>query len=171
MLIGIGGVSRAGKSTLAKLLAAEFVKINKSVAIIHQDEHVVAESQLQLIRDKLDWEHPSSIDWFGLNQVIQERPKDHDIVILEGLFAFNNNSVNELITYKVFVEISKRIFLKRKQKDVRWGGTPEQAWYMEHIWDSYLTYGRPKLDQSFLCINGARRFDIDRIVKTLSSDF
>ena len=168
MLIGIGGVSRAGKSTLAKLLAVEFTQTDKTVAIIHQDEHVVAESQLQLIRDKRDWEYPGSIDWPSLNQVIQERLKGHEIVILEGLFAFNNQSINKLFTHKLFVEISKRTFLKRKQVDVRWGGTPEPAWYMEHIWDSYLLYGRPKLDQSFLCINGAWRFDIVSIVESFA---
>ena len=40
MIIGIGGVSRAGKSTLAEKLKVHLEKAGKSVDIFCQDEYV-----------------------------------------------------------------------------------------------------------------------------------
>ncbi len=169
VLIGIGGVSRAGKSTLANLLAEAYRAQHKTVSVIHQDEHVVDEQELTLIRDKRDWEHPNSIDWHRLSTIIDDHLTQFDIVIMEGLFAFNDPIIRSKMGHKIMVEISKPKFLDRKKVDLRWGGTAEPDWYMQHIWNSYLIYGRPKLDQSYICLNGTRRFDIAFIIETLQN--
>ncbi len=168
VLIGIGGVSRAGKSTLAKLLAEAYREQHKTVSVIHQDEHVVDEQELSLIRDKRDWEHPNSIDWHRLETILDDQLSLFDIVIIEGLFAFYDSSISSKMNHKIMVEVSKRKLLERKKVDLRWGSSPEPDWYIEHIWQSYLIYGRPKLDKRFICLNGSRYFDVESLLSVLN---
>ena len=165
-LIGIGGVSRSGKTALAKRLAAELqAKKNLSVHIIHQDQCVIIESQLPLINGKADWEHPVSIDWSRLNLLIDQDLQSYDIVIVEGLFAFYDQAIAERMNIKIFLEISKRLFIERKREDLRWGLEPD--WYIEHIWEAYLRYGRPSLSSEYACFNGARDIDVGQLLKEI----
>ena len=166
ILIGIGGVSRSGKTALAKRLAAELqAKKNLSVHIIHQDQCVIPESQLPLINGKADWEHPVSIDWSQLNLRIDQGLQSYDIVIVEGLFAFYVRSIVERMNIKIFLEISKPLFIERKREDLRWGLEPD--WYIEHIWEAYLSYGRPSLSSEYACFNGARDIDVGQLLKEI----
>jgi len=165
-LIGIGGVSRAGKTSLAELLAREFrTKKNLSVQVIHQDQCVIPEAQLPLINGQPDWEHPVSIDWRRFKSLIDEDLKAYDFVIIEGLFAFYDQEIIEWMDHKIFLEIPKPLFLVRKRKDLRWG--PEPEWYIQHIWTSYLRYGRPTLSKDYICINGARDYDVEALLADL----
>ena len=64
---------------------------------------------------------------------------------INELFKHNSVMVINQDNYVFDVEdIPKELFLKRKALDKRWGEFPE--WYMEHIWQSYLVYG--KVDQT-----------------------
>ena len=170
MLIGIGGVSRAGKSTLAKLIAQALLEKGKSVEIIHQDEWVINEVDLPRIRDKADWETPESIDWPTIKIEIVLSLKQNDIVLLEGLFCFSNSKVLQMMNRKYFVRISKKLFKQRKIEDLRWGGIPEPSWYIEHIWTAYKKFGSPILDKDYHTLSGGRFFDIDQIIKDLEAD-
>ena len=167
ILIGIGGVSRSGKTFLAQQLEIALTAQNHTTLVIHQDQCVFKESELPLIKGKPDWEHPVSIDWIGLKELISEGLKSYDIVIVEGLLAFNDPELVELMSHKIFLEISKRLFVARKRKDLRWGLEPD--WYIEHIWESYLRSGRPTLGKEYFCLNGARPCDLtlllDRIME------
>jgi len=167
-LIGIGGVSRAGKTSLAELLAREFrTKKNLTVQLIHQDQCVVPESQLPLISGKPDWEHPTSIDWHRLYILIDRDLRTYDLVIVEGLFAFYDPYIVDQMTYRVFLEISKQLFVQRKRTDLRWGLEPE--WYIQHIWRAYLRYGRPSLTKEYVYLNGARDLNVAAILEELSA--
>ena len=64
---------------------------------------------------------------------------------MEGLLAFYESRIEQLLDKKIFIEIPKTLFLERKVRDKRWGEFPE--WYMEHIWQSYLTYGKINLSK------------------------
>ncbi len=167
-LIGIGGLSRAGKSTLARLLAERLIDEGYSAIVLHQDEYVIEESDLPLIRDKQDWEVPQSIHWKSLKLAIQNATQNYDIVFVEGLFAFHDPLLTEQMDHRIFIEISKSKFLERKKVDLRWGSEPEPDWYMEHIWQSYLRYGRPTLSDGYICLNGSRFFDIDGTLRAIS---
>lgn len=165
MIIGIGGVSRAGKSTLSELLKKALIEDGYSINIIHQDQYPNDESLLSAINDKLDWEQPGSLNWVSMDEAIIDSNKEYDITIVEGLFCHWDSE--RLYDFSVFIEISKQTFVRRKAEDLRWGKEVEPAWYIEHIWQSYLKYGRPLLSKDFCCLNGNRLFDIAWIVNRI----
>lgn len=167
MLIGIGGPSRAGKTTLARLLSAAIVERDMTVAVIHQDEHVIPEEELPMIRDKRDWEVPSSIDWATLRAAIKYHQDLVDIVIVEGLFCFHHQELVQAMDHRLIVRIDKPLFVRRKMEDLRWGSEREPDWYIEHIWASYERYGLPADVIGYYELDGSQYFDIEEIVQHL----
>lgn len=168
-LIGIGGISRAGKSTLSHLLSDQLSELGYSVLVISQDDYTIPTQQLTKIKDKPDWELPSSINWSRLNMHVEYSLNQYDFVILEGLFSYANTALMELFDKKLFVEISKNKFIDRKKDDLRWGVSPEPEWYIEHIWQSYLVYGRPSLSEDYKVLNGSQYFDVKHILSHILS--
>lgn len=167
MIIAIGGVSRAGKSTLAKLLKLEFEKLEQSVTIVEQDKYVHDEKDIPKIKNKTDWESPASINFKALKKAINAAKKEFDHVIVEGLLAFHNKKLNALYDKSIFIDIPKRLFLERKEVDLRWGSTPEPKWYMEHIWKSYRKYGMLGLPEDILKLSGKTKFDLNKIMNAV----
>jgi uridine kinase len=100
MIIGIGGVSRSGKSTLANLLVTYFRKNGKKAIIFHQDDFVFPETQIPKIKNKTDWESPQSIDFEQYREVIELFKTRFDIVIAEGLFSFYDDNIYQLYDKK-----------------------------------------------------------------------
>lgn len=142
MIIGIGGVSRSGKTTLAKRLARHFREQRLTTVILHQDDFVFPEEEIPKIRGKTDWEHPGSIDFERFRQAILKASTTHDIVIAEGLMAFYDEATNALYDKCFFLEVSRETFMERKSQDLRWGKEPD--WYMVHIWESFQQFGQPR---------------------------
>jgi uridine kinase len=138
MIIGVGGVSRSGKTWLAYKITELFK--DRTIAVINQDEYVYDIEEIPRVNGETDWECPESIDFDHLLDHIQIASASNDVVIVEGLLAFYDKRIMQLMDKKLFIEIPKPLFLKRKIKDKRWGDFPE--WYMEHIWQSYLKYGK-----------------------------
>lgn len=151
MVIGIGGVSRAGKTTLAYKIRQWFG--DETVFILHQDEYIQPESKMPKIQGHIDWEHPGSLDFETLKNLITEKSQKYPIVIVEGLMVFYEKALLDLMDRKIYIEISKDAFLQRKTLDNRWGNEP--GWYIEHIWDSHFKYGLIlKNDKNTLHIDG-----------------
>ncbi len=148
-------MSRAGKSTLANKLATEFNLSGYNVVIIDQDDYVLNQEQIPLIKNKTDWETPLSMDWPRLKTAITNNLIEYDIVILEGIFCFYDCEITTMMDLKIFLKISYRLFEERKKKDLRWDNTPVPSWYRRHIWQSYKSYGIPEEmnDVLLLCDN------------------
>ena len=144
MVIGIGGVSRSGKSTLASSIFAFFTEGGQTTVILTQDDFVFPKEQIPIIKHgeeaEIDWETPESIDFRAYKNAILAAQNEFDHVITEGLLNFYDAEINQLFTHFFFVEISKATFLSRKEADKRWGEVPK--WYIEHIWASYERFGR-----------------------------
>lgn len=160
MIIGIGGVSRAGKTTLAKWLRNQFPL--KKIHILCQDDFVYSTDRLPKINDRIDWEHPDSIDHEAFRKSILVESKWNDIVIAEGLLVFSDLLTNKLYNKMFLVEIDYQTFLDRKNKDHRWGHEPD--WYVQHIWASYLKYGQSPEPERTLKIDGTKNFPSKKIL-------
>ena len=166
MLIGIGGVSRSGKSTLANLLVTYFRKNGKKAIIFHQDDFVFPETEIPKVRDKTDWQSPSSIDHAMLFDLVEEFNRRFDVVIVDGLFAFYDPKLNTLYDKRLFIKISKRSFFIRKVADNRWGYIP--TWFVDHIWKSFLKFGSEKhIKGEYLSVAGEDEFNMDKVEKYL----
>jgi uridine kinase len=151
MVIGIGGVSRAGKTTLAYKIREWFGK--KTVFILHQDDYTQPEEKLPKIKDHIDWEHPDSLDFSKLKSLLQEYSNRYPLVIVEGLLVFHDQQLMSLLDKRIYIQISKEAFLNRKTLDNRWGDEPD--WYIEHIWTSHFNYGLlPLNEKNTLQIDG-----------------
>lgn len=157
--IGIGGVSRSGKTFLGQILAQN---ISNSV-LISQDLYVPVESSIPEIKGHTDWERPEAIDWQSLKSEMNRAGNTMSTVIVEGLLVFNNKIIYEYFDKTIFITLSEAEFKKRKRKDLRWGKEPE--WYIDHIWQSYQKYGQLPLElKNTLIINGEEDFEIEEIL-------
>ena len=110
MVIGIGGPSRSGKSTLANLLVTHFRKNGKKAIIFHQDDFVFPETLIPKIKDKTDWESPASIDHELLFEVVADFKARFDVVIVEGFFAFFETKLNALFGKRIFIKPTLKEF-------------------------------------------------------------
>lgn len=162
MLVGIGGASNSGKSWLAKKLKG--LLHNKDVLILCQDNYVYPTDKIPLIKDHTNWEIPESIDFQKFKTEIIASNAQYDYVIVEGLMVFQFEDINQILDKKIFLNISKEEFFKRKSIDLRWGREPD--WYIQHIWDSYLKFGIVnsedksilQLSSEFIDVNKALNF-------------
>lgn len=151
MIIGIGGVSRAGKTSLAFKIR-EWMGYNY-VSVIHQDEYVRKDDKMPKIKEHIDWEHPDSLDFSGIIDKIKEESTKNKIIVVEGLMVFWNEQLLSLFDKKIYIKISKNTFLSRKTLDNRWGDEPD--WYIEHIWGAHFQYGTiPNGGHGFLQLDG-----------------
>lgn len=136
-IIGIGGVSRSGKSMLAtklkQLLSA------KRVLHIDMDEYVLPEDELPKIKGHFNYEVPESIDYNRIIAWIKLNESNYDAIIIEGILAFANESLNQLYDMTMCMRISKSTYLNRRKVETRWGKEPD--WYIEYVWDAHQKYG------------------------------
>lgn len=166
-IIGIGGVSNSGKSRIARKIRGFFK--DETVRILHQDNYVQDETMIPKISGKTDWECPESLDFTGFKNAIEKAAMDYDIVIAEGLMVFYHDAINSLFNRRIFAEIPRIVFFKRKEKDLRWGKEP--SWYVEHIWESYRKYGMLNLDRyPVLKVRGDRPLDEQALHNFIFSD-
>jgi len=140
MLVGIGGVSRAGKTKLAKKLRLTLGEENCN--IISQDDYLSPIDEIPTIESNLDWEHPNSINYGALEKDLQASLENFEHTILEGIFAFQSPAINKRFDLFIYLKISKSTFEKRKSEDQRWGIVSKR--YMQHIWDSHQRYALKK---------------------------
>lgn len=161
LVVGIGGVSRAGKSTLSNSIKSWLE--DRTTIILDMDDFVFAEETIPVINDGINWEIPESVDFERIRKKIEEVREQYDYVIVEGILIFYDLELNGLYNNKIFVDISHGTFLQRKSRDSRWD---EPEWYIKHIWDCYLTYGRNNSNDA-LVLDGTKEFDESKIIEFL----
>jgi nicotinamide/nicotinate riboside kinase len=160
MIIGIGGVSRSGKTSLAFLIKRIAEKRGETATVISQDNFVFEESKIPKIRHRTDWECPESIDFQRYKNDIVDKQVTYQHVITEGLLNFWDTETDALFDRRLFVLIKKDIFLSRRLQEKRWGFEPK--WFIEYVWKSYLKYGQTVLAQpknGVLLLSGNDDFD------------
>ena len=165
MLIGIGGLSRSGKTKLARRVKGLYKE--QKVILLHQDDFVKAEADIPLIQNHIDWEVPASIDLPKWKSTIEQARREHEVVILEGIFIFAFPEINAAYDKSIFVEIPRPVFLERKRVDLRWGKEPE--WYIQYIWGAYQRYGLPPKELEVYRVSGNRKTDMEALQSYLGS--
>lgn len=157
LVVGIGGVSRAGKSTLASQISEMYPELK--VQIINMDKFVLPQKDIPLIHGVTDWEIPESVDYPQLTQAVEESKLRTDLVLVEGILIYNDPNLLQKFDLKIFVDIPKSVFERRKKNDDRW---EIPSWFMKHIWASYLKFGQVHKNECII-VNGTKPFDQQQI--------
>lgn len=159
MIIGIGGVSRAGKTTLAYKIRDLYPK--QKIRFVHGDDVVKAVQDIPKINGRTDWECVESFDYDKILKRIND-DFDSDLIVCEGILIFHNTELFDLFDKKIITEIGKDCFYKRKSQDKRWGYEPD--WYIDYIWDSYIEhYQELNNNKEILKVNGEISLDMNLV--------
>lgn len=165
MIIAIGGVSTAGKTTLATRLRDAFT--GQRISLLCQDDFVHDVALIPKIHERVDWEHPDSIHHEKMLQAIIAEKAQNDIVIVEGLMVFWHQETVRLFDKSIYIEIPQQLFRTRKAADNRWGNEPE--WYIDHIWNSFQQYGIPQNKTHMLLLNGQHPIPMKKVIQYLKA--
>lgn len=163
MIIGIGGASRSGKSTLSQIISSLLPQ--HQIANISIDDYLQPDNKLPKIKDHIDWEIPSAYDLDKFKNDILLCSKKKQFVIAEGFLIFHEPTIDKLFDLKFFITISEPVFMKRKAIDLRWGAEP--LWYKKYIWSCFLNYGVPKALDNYYVISGEKYFDTEELRSVL----
>ena len=155
MIIGIGGCSSSGKSTLAKTLAAQ----KSSPKILSLDDYTFPENNLPIVGNRYNWEIPEAYDFDRLLQDINGNRSD--CLFVEGILVFYDPRVVALLDTKIFISIEKDTFFRRRKLETRWGNEPD--WFLEYVWASYTNYGQIKLDDNYVVISGENKNHLESL--------
>jgi len=164
-LVLIAGISRSGKSSLAKELCA---RLSSSIHL-DQDQFVKPESEIPLIRGRIDWETPDSIDWQNWNKAILKGLGEHSYVIAEGIFALTDTDLIKQASLIILLEIDEAEFKARRKDETRWGEEPD--WFIQHVWNAHIQYHNPHKIHPDFVLNSYSVDDIQQIISTLQSNY
>lgn len=166
LFIGICGASGSGKTTLAQELAK---MSDKSILIINQDAYYYDHPDMSFEeRCALNYDEPSIFDHdllledvrslLGGRRVLRKRYdysnhrrapqldeylEPHDVIIVEGIHAFYDERLRELMDLKLYVRVDSDIcLLRRIQRDIN-----ERGRAIDNISAQYLTTVKPMFDQ------------------------
>ncbi len=163
LVVGISGVSRAGKTTLAQQIINWYPEFQ--TVLISMDEFVFPVDQIPKIKNEVDWEVPASVDYNKLYTHLTTITPLNELIIVEGILIFNNDLLNSLFDRKIHVEIPENVFFERKKDDKRW---KVPGWYIQHIWDAYEIYGN-RSTQYALKVDGRIPFEKEKIKDYLNN--
>lgn len=166
LFIGICGASGSGKSTLAHALTT---MVNRSILVINQDAYYRDHPHLSFEeRCKLNYDEPSIFDHDLLlddikkllsGERVQKKRynyarhcrddeegaflEPHDVIIVEGIHAFYDERLREMMDLKLFVHVDPDIcLLRRIQRDIN-----ERGRAIDNISEQYTSTVKPMFDQ------------------------
>ena len=166
LFIGICGASGSGKSTLAFELSK---MVSKDILIINQDAYYYDHPDMSFDeRCALNYDEPAIFDHDLLLSDIrtllsgkrvlrkqydypnhrrapqkEEYLEPHDVVIVEGIHAFYDERLREMMDLKIYVRVDADIcLLRRIQRDIN-----ERGRAIDNISAQYLNTVKPMFDQ------------------------
>ena len=165
VLIGISGGSASGKTSIAYRIKEMF---NNNVTIIREDDYYKDRSDIPFEeRAKINYDHPFAFDHDLLKHDLSELLKGNQIekptydftvhnrskvteivspckvIIIEGLFVLEEQSIRDLLDIKIFVDTPADIrFIRRLLRDVK-----ERKRDLDNIVNQYTTTVRVMHDQ------------------------
>jgi uridine kinase len=162
-IIAIGGVSRSGKTSLALWLHKHLA----DSMMLSQDDFVQPEELIPRVRDRIDWEHPDSVNWQAWQRAIVSNRKDCSYLILEGLLMFQDQSLTVEPDLCYYLTMDKASFLEERKNETRWGYEP--PWYIEHVWKSHALHGTPFREKETIEYHNIQQSDYPEILNQITS--
>lgn len=161
-IIGIAGGSGSGKTSVTRKVMEALD--GHSVVLIEQDYYYKDQSHLTMDeRLKTNYDHPFAFDndllISHINQLINRESVEvptynyaehtrstetitvepKDVIIIEGIFALENEQLRQMMDVKVYVDTDSDIrILRRLSRDIN-----ERGRTMESVIDQYLSVVRP----------------------------
>lgn len=157
IVIGIGGVSSSGKSSITNALREHLLHIHDNstdrinVDVFHQDDYYIETDD-----PSQDWECPEIIDnntlllhilkWKNENHHSTTKHYLHEILFVEGFLVSSVPSILEQCDFTFFLLVSKSICKERRFSRDSW--IRDNPSYFEHVWNRYLHYNTNILNLS-----------------------
>ena len=171
MIIGVGGVSRSGKSSLSRFLKKE---LHKKTGEIHLDNYIKDSSHwhfftrypvfyLSKIHKVFNMEHPNVIDFNRLYEDILQSSQQNEIVIAEGFLITYDARIKNLFDKYIHIALSKSVFIQRRTRDFK-----SNLWYTNHVWNCFMKYGTDYSNLNHIVVNGDNEIDMQSILKFIS---
>ena len=166
LIIGIGGGTGSGKTTVVNQILSEFLE--GEVQVISQDSYYQDTSHLSFEeRCEINFDHPKSIDFellvddlknlkkgkiieqpvysFVTHNRTQDTIKTHPkkVIIVEGILIFNNLDLRDLCDIKIFVhaDADERL-IRRLKRDIQ-----ERGRDIDEVLDRYQNTLKPMHNQ------------------------
>ena len=170
LVLGIGGGSGSGKSTVAQLLSNGLRPL--SVCVVNQDRFFKPPEVMPTYYSSYhkaprpDFNHPDS---FLRDQMIAfcQKVTGHDVVIVEGILALHFAELRSLMHMRCYVTIELEEMLRRRKARnlaAGYGGTAvEIDWYnLECVTPQHLRFNAPTAQHADLLIPNGEGHAEDR---------
>ncbi|CAH2292262.1 nicotinamide riboside kinase 2 [Pelobates cultripes] len=175
VIIGIGGVTNGGKTTLTRRLIAAL----PNCCVVHQDDFFKPPDQIEVGEDGFkQWDVITSIDmeamvntvtaWVenpvkfarshgiaGSHPYEQQEDDEIQILILEGFLLYNHKPLAEMCSRRYYLTIPyEECKLRRSGRNYRVPDPP--GLFDGHVWPMYLKHRQEMEDQgvAFVSIDG-----------------
>ncbi|CAG0913007.1 unnamed protein product [Notodromas monacha] len=143
IVIGIGGCSSSGKTTLASWLA----RCYKKPVVISLDKFYLMEDNPKLEKvipelNMFNYDHISAFDVRAIVRAVKDaiRKESIDLVVVEGIVVFEIPSLQDFFTRKYFLKLDSEEFKRRRKLRV-YPGAPDCDKYVENfVWPGYLHF-------------------------------
>ena len=150
IVIGIGGGTGSGKTTVAKEVRKHFPE--ESVVMVHHDSYYLDRSGLACVeRERINYDHPDSFD----NELMIEKPiydyeshtrlhesitvRPSRIILLEGILVLAAPELRERMDIKLYVDTdADERFIRRMKRDI-----VERGRTVDQVVEQYLKTVRP----------------------------
>ncbi|CDX66065.1 Uridine kinase [Leuconostoc citreum] len=168
LVIGITGGSGSGKTTVSRELVRRLTEDGSSAILLQQDSYYKDQSDKPMSeRVKTNYDHPDSFETGlfvsdlrrllrheAISKPIYDYPnhtrakevepvEPADVIIVDGVWLFNDSRVRDLLDMKIFVDTDDDIrFLRRLERDI-----DERGRTVRGVIDQYLATVKPMYHQ------------------------
>jgi uridine kinase len=135
LVIGIGGISRAGKTSVTKFIAKSF-NIQKVIQI---DKYLIGPIKKfdENLQDYIeDWEDPICYDLDKFYQDLKFEIENYEgVIIAEGFLLFSKKEYVDLIDIKIWLDVNKEVARDRRKRTKHYGS---DYYFDDYIWKGFI---------------------------------